>query len=97
MTHPIPVAGGLSGVPLGFGMTLGALSFNLGDVDEYGVEMFVTDINGWDSPTLRDDVQPRARAHGAYRGRSARRCSSPACSSSTSAATCSAARRSNRG
>jgi hypothetical protein len=48
---------------------LGALRFNQ-EPDPSGVEWWLSDLVGWDSPTLRDDLEDRALAHGASRGRS---------------------------
>lgn len=64
---PIPL------LPGGFGhgraVDLGALSFNQ-EPDANGVEWWLEELTGWDSPNLREDLDDRPLAHGAYRGAS---------------------------
>jgi hypothetical protein len=55
---------------VGLGVTLDDLSFNQGSVDENGVQWHLGRLEGWDSPSLREDLDDQPLAHGAYRGTS---------------------------
>lgn len=54
----------------GLGVTLDGLAFNQGAVDDNGVQYHLRSIEGWDSPSLRVDLDDRPLGHGAYRGTS---------------------------
>jgi hypothetical protein len=58
------------GAGIGLGVTLDDLAFNQGNVDENGVEHYLSALEGWDSPSLREDLDDRPLAHGADRGTS---------------------------
>lgn len=52
-------------------LTLGSLpTFNDGTPDSNGVEWWVEELTGWDSPDLREDTSPRGFRHGLIRGTS---------------------------
>lgn len=55
---------------IGLGVALADLTFNQGAVDENGVEHYLSSFEGWDSPSLRTDLDDRPLAHGAFRGSS---------------------------
>lgn len=66
---PIPLLAAVPGTGIGLAVTLGDLPFNQGP-DENGCEYYLSSIDGWDSPSLREDLDDRPLAHGAFRGTS---------------------------
>lgn len=64
---PVPLLPG--GFGYGRAVDLGVLQFNQ-EPDSNGVEWWLEDLSGWDSPQLREDLDDRPLAHGAHRGTS---------------------------